>query len=285
MTTLSESAFAKVNLTLDVLGIRDDGYHELESVMQTISLCDDIQINVGTKRPWIMHCSREDIPADERNLAWKAAKFFFENTKIDPDGLEINITKRIPSEAGLGGGSSDAGAVLRALNSYYGQPYSIAELAKLGALVGSDVPFCVVGGTAMVKGRGEHVRRLPNLPECTFVLCKPDFSSSTPVLYKKLDETVILKHPNNHAMEQALMKKDLQSIAKNIYNVFDPVVADEHDEINIIKSAFYHAGALGQQMSGSGTTVFGIFSDHDAAERIYNALKNQYPNTFIAKQV
>ena len=140
MITLFEPAYAKVNLTLDVLGKRDDGYHELQSIMQGISLRDDIEIDVGTGKPWKLLCSAEGIPCDERNLAWKAAKIYCDTMKKDPDGLEIRILKRIPNEAGLGGGSADAAAVLRALNRHYGEPLSILALAELGAQVGSDVP-------------------------------------------------------------------------------------------------------------------------------------------------
>ena len=164
MTTLYEGAFAKVNLTLDVLGKREDGYHDLQSVMQTLSIRDDVEIDVGTGKPWSLSCSREDLPQDERNLAWKSAKVFCEQLKIDPQGLAIRITKRIPSEAGLGGGSADAAAVLRALNRAYDAPLSIPALCELGAQVGSDVPFCVMGGTAIVEGRGELLTKLPPAP-------------------------------------------------------------------------------------------------------------------------
>ena len=187
MTTLFEGAFAKINLTLDVLGKRPDGYHDLKSVMQTISIRDDIEIDVDTERPWVLHCDKDGVPTDERNLAWKAAKVFYEQTKLQTSGIEIRITKRIPMEAGLGGGSADAGAVLRALNSHYGNPLSILALAELGSLVGSDVSFCTLCGTAMVEGRGEKLRKLPDMPDCCFVVCKPDFASSTPELYKRID--------------------------------------------------------------------------------------------------
>lgn len=154
MTTLYEGAFAKLNLTLDVLGRREDGYHDLKSVMQTISIRDDVELDVGTGKPWTLECSQEGIPTDSTNLAWKAAEVFCQTLKKDPQGLAIRITKRIPSGAGLGGGSADAAAVLRALNRHYGSPLSVLALAELGAQVGSDVPFCVVCGTAMVEGRG-----------------------------------------------------------------------------------------------------------------------------------
>ena len=175
MTTLYEGAFAKLNLTLDVLGKREDGYHDLKSVMQTISIRDDVEIDIGTGKPWSLECSAEGIPTDRKNLAWKAAEVFCQEMKKDPDGISIRIHKRIPSGAGLGGGSADAAAVLRALNRHYGSPLSVLALAELGARVGSDVPFCVLCGTAMVEGRGERLRKLPDLPDCVFVVCKPDF--------------------------------------------------------------------------------------------------------------
>lgn len=285
MTTLYEGAFAKLNLTLDVLGKREDGYHDLKSVMQTISIRDDVEIDVGTGKPWCLKCDKEGIPTDERNLAWKAAKVYFDTIGKDPDGLEIRITKRIPSEAGLGGGSADAAAVLRALNRHYGEPLSILALAELGAQVGSDVPFCTLCGTAMVEGRGERLRKLPNMPECVFVVCKPDFSCSTAELYKKLDEAAIAKHPDNQAMESALLAGDLGKVAENIWNVFDPVVTADHLELNYIKSIFNSYGSVAQQMTGSGSAVFGIMPNFEYAAVVCNMLKDNYPQVFIAMPV
>lgn len=285
MMTLYEGAFAKVNLTLDVLGRREDGYHDLRSVMQTISIRDDIEIDIGTGKPWVLHCSAEGIPEDERNLAWRAAKVYFDAIKKDPDGLEIRITKRIPSQAGLGGGSADAGAVLRALNRHYGDPLSILALAELGAQVGSDVPFCTLCGTAMVEGRGERLRKLPDMPDCVFVVCKPDFSASTPELYRKLDGVAIPRHPDNRAMESALLAGDLGKVAENIYNVFDPVVTADHLEMNYIKSIFNSYGSLAQQMTGSGSAVFAVLPSFEYAAVVCQMLKENYPQVFIAKPV
>lgn len=285
MTTLYEGAFAKVNLTLDVLGKRSDGYHDLQSVMQTISIRDDVEIDVGTGKPWRLLCTREDIPTDETNLAWKAAKVYCDAMKRDPDGLEIRIVKRIPSQAGLGGGSADAAAVLRALNRHFGSPLSILALAELGAQVGSDVPFCVVGGTAMVEGRGERLRKLPDMPDCVFVVCKPDFSVSTPELYQKIDTVAIPHRPDNQAMESALLAGDLGKIADNLYNVFDPVVTADNLELNYIKSICNSYGSLGQQMTGSGSAVFAILENFEYAAVVCNMLKENYPNIFIAKPV
>lgn len=285
MTTLYEGAFAKLNLTLDVLGKREDGYHDLQSVMQTISVRDDVEIDIGTGKPWTLECSMEGIPTDSTNLAWKAAEVYCTALKKDPDGIAIRIVKRIPSGAGMGGGSADAAAVLRALNHHYGDPLSILALAELGAEVGSDVPFCVLCGTAMAEGRGERLRKLPDLPDCVFVVCKPDFSVSTPELYRKLDTVAIAKHPDNRAMESALIAGDLEKIADLIFNVFDPVVTAEHLELNYIKSICNTYGALGMQMTGSGSAVFAIMPNFEYAAVVCNMLKENYPNVFIAKPV
>ena len=285
MTTLYEGAFAKVNLTLDVLGKREDGYHDLQSVMQTLSIRDDVEIDVGTGKPWSLSCSREDIPQDERNLAWKAAKVFCEQLKIDPQGLAIRITKRIPSEAGLGGGSADAAAVLRALNRAYDSPLSIPALCELGAQVGSDVPFCVMGGTALVEGRGELLTRLSPAPEFFLVVCKPDFSVSTPELYQALDETFIEKRPDQKAMQLNLQKGDLLGIGGSLCNVFEPVVMQKHFDINYIRSMMYTYGAYGAQMTGSGSAVFGIYDSFEYATVACTMLKDKYSQIFLAKTV
>ena len=285
MTTLFEPAYAKLNLTLDVLSKRDDGYHDLQSVMQTISLRDDIEIDIGTEKPWRLHCSDEDIPCDETNLAWKAAKVFFDALKLEPNGIEIRITKRIPSQAGLGGGSADAAAVLRALNRHYDSPLSILALAELGSRVGSDVPFCVIGGTAMVEGRGERLRKLPDMPDCVFVVCKPAFSVSTPELYRKLDQTVIAHHPNNMAMESALLFGDPSKLAQEVYNVFVRVVTADHLELNYIKSISNSYSSLAQQMTGSGSAVFAIMPSFEYAAVVCSMLKDHYPQVYIAKPV
>ena len=285
MTTLYEGAIAKLNLTLDVLGKRQDGYHDLRSVMQTVSIRDDIEIDVGTGKPWCLRCDKEGIPCDETNLAWKAAKVYCDTLGKDPDGIEIRITKRIPAQAGLGGGSADAAAVLRALNRHYGDPLSILALAELGARVGSDVPFCTVCGTAMVEGRGEQIRKLPDMPDCIFVVCKPDFSVSTPELYRKLDETTIPKHPDNMAMESALLAGDIGKVADLLFNVFDPLVTGEHLELNYIKSIFNSYGSLGQQMTGTGSAAFCILPSFEYAAVVCNMLKENYPEVYICKPV
>ena len=285
MTTLYEGAFAKLNLTLDVLDKRPDGYHDLKSVMQTVSVRDDVEIDLDTGKPWSLHCDMEGVPCDERNLAWKAAKLYLDTMGKDPNGLEIRIKKRIPVGAGMAGGSADAAAVLRALNWHYGEPLSIGALAELGAQIGSDVPFCTICGTAMVEGRGERIRKLPDMPDCLFVICKPEFSVSTPELFRKLDEETIGKRPNHQLMESAILSGDLGRVCEQVYNVFDPVVTKDHLELNYIKSIFNSYGAVTYQMTGSGSAVFAVVTEFEFAAVICNMLKDNYPQVFIAKPV
>ena len=285
MITLSEKAYAKLNLSLDVLCRREDGFHDLKSVMQTVSLHDTVELAVGTGQPWKLICGREDIPCDERNIAWKAAKLYCDAIGKDPEGLTIRIEKNIPSGAGMGGGSADGAAVLRALNRYYGEPMNEAQLADLGAKAGSDVPFCVWGGTVMCEGRGEIMRRLKDCPKCIIVGCKPEFSVSTPVLFRKIDSVQIMKHPDNDAMEAAIEAGDIHAIAREIYNVFDPVVSEDHPEISHIKEVCRRYGAWAAQMTGSGSVVFAVMPDMKSAEKAAQELKETYPQVFITEPV
>lgn len=285
MTLLREKAWAKLNLTLDVLGKRPDGFHDLKSVMQTVSLYDLVELELGTGAEWKLECSREDIPCNASNLAWKAAALYCGAMGKDPGGITIRIEKHIPSGAGMGGGSADAAAVLRALNRHYGDPLTVAELADLGAMIGSDVPFCVMGGTVMCEGRGEILRKLPNIPKCIFVGCKPEFSVSTPALYRQIDAVEIRKHPDNDAMEAAIAAGDSGAIVREIHNVFDPVVSASHPEIDHIKGVCNAHGALAVQMTGSGSVVFAVMPDMASAEAARKELEKTYPQAFIAEPV
>ena len=285
MTTLTEGAFAKLNLTLDVLDRRPDGYHNLSSVMQTISVRDDVELILNDSGRWSLICDREDVPKDETNLAWRAAEIFFQPLGGRPDGLEIRLTKRIPSGAGLGGGSADAAAVLRALNRWREYPLSVYALCELGAQVGSDVPFCVLCGTALVEGRGERLTKLADAPEMFYVVCKPKLSFSTPELYRKLDETPVTRHPDAQQMQSALLSGDLEAVGKALGNVFEEAVVLDNPEINYIKSIFMTYGAYGAQMTGSGSAVFGIFDSFEYAAVACMMLKENYSEVFIAKNV
>ncbi len=298
MQIITESAFAKLNLTLDVLGTRPDGYHNIRSIEQTISLRDDVTVNVETGAPWALHCYREALhedgefvpitdgfPQDGDNLAWRAAEVFFQRTDIDPQGLEIFINKRIPTQAGLGGGSADAAAVLRALNRHYNAPLSLPALCELGGTVGSDVPFCTLCGTALVEGRGELLTPLPPAPEMYFVICKPDFSVSTPELYAKLDEADISKRPEHKVMMANLQKGQLLGIGGSLCNVFEPLVLQEHFDINYIRSVMITYGAYGAQMTGSGSAVFGIYDSFEYASVACAMLKEKYHDIYLATTV
>lgn len=285
MIAVLEPAYAKLNLTLDVLGLREDGYHDLKSIMQTVDYCDDIRLDIGTGLPWNLTCTDPDIPNDSRNLAWKAARAFYDATGIADEGLTIHITKRIPSQAGMGGGSSDAAAVLRGLNRHYGNPVDLMALADIGAKVGSDVPFCVLGGTVMCEGRGERLRPITSMPDCVILVCKPEFSMSTPALYRVLDEAGIDVHPDNDAMELAIGRGDLTAIGSLLSNVFDPVVSASYPLMDQLRQMYMDSGALGCQMSGSGSAFFGIMPDRESAERLAPGLAKLCKEVFITKPV
>lgn len=285
MTTLRELACAKINITLDILGKRPDGYHDLKSIMQTVSLHDVVELDIGTGNPWALSCGKPDIPCDERNLAWKAAKLYCDAVGKDPDGIAIRIEKNIPSGAGMAGGSADAAAVLRALNRYYEDCMTLEELADLSAKIGSDIPFCVLGGTVMCEGRGEVMRRLRDMPKCIILGCKPEFSVSTPVLFHKIDSVDIYRHPDNDAMEAAIEAGDMAGICSLIYNVFDPVVSEDHPEIDHIKGICNACGAVATQMTGSGSVVFAVMPDMASAESAMEELKKTYAQVFITEPV
>ena len=283
MITLTGSAFAKVNLTLDVLGKREDGYHDLRSVMQAISLHDDITLELNTGKPWQMACDAEGVPCDSRNLAWKAGRVFYDAIGWEPEGVSFQIKKRIPSQAGLGGGSADAAAVLRMLNEWRNAPFSIQELCALGAEIGSDVPFCVLGGTALAEGRGERLTKLPDAPQMFLAVCKPNAAFSTPKLFAKLDAVTVTKRPDTGAMCSALQRGDKAAIGSCLCNVFEQAVADSFPELAEMKSVLLASGALGAQMTGSGSAVFGIFETEAAAQAACKKLSGM--KVFCAKTV
>ena len=301
MKELTEGAFAKVNLTLDVLDKREDGYHNLRSIMQTVSLHDDVHVTVGCEG-WQIHCYREvlppdadentepelvtcGLPQDRENLAWKAAEAVYARIGKKPEGLEIFINKRIPLEAGLGGGSADAAAVLRALNRAYDSPLSIPALCELGAQVGSDVPFCVMGGTALVEGKGELLTRLPPAPEFFVVICKPDFPISTPELFHRVDARTSRCRPDTEGICAALADGDMPRLARRMYNVFEDVLTHREGEIAAIKSRLLDGGALGAVMSGTGSAVFGIFADADSAAYAKRRLARDYVECFLTETI
>ncbi|MBE6956147.1 MAG: 4-(cytidine 5'-diphospho)-2-C-methyl-D-erythritol kinase [Ruminococcaceae bacterium] len=286
MRTIEVKAPAKINLTLDVLGKREDGYHDLRMVMQSVSLCDTLTLADGGGEGVRVSSNLDFLPCDERNLAAAAALAFWRALNIPAQPLDITLNKVIPVCAGLGGGSSDAAAVLRGMNLRHDTGLSLTELAQIGEQVGSDVPYCVLGSTALAEGRGEVLRELPKLPQCWVVLCKPDFSVSTPALFGKIDSVRLRCHPDTEGMLRALGQGDLPGVARRLYNVFEDALPERcADKVNQVKSVLIDCGALGAVMSGTGSAVYGLFDQEQAARQAERELLALYPETFLAQSV
>lgn len=282
---IDEKAYAKLNISLDVTGKREDGYHNMLMVMQSISLSDELHIELNDSGSVTSRSNFRFVPGDDRNLAVKAAKVFFAKLGDKCSGAHIYIKKHIPVGSGMGGGSADAAAVLKALNRNFDSPYSPAELADIGAEVGSDVPFCVIGGTALVQGRGELISPLPSMPKCRFVVCKPSFSISTPELFKKLDTVPNRRHPDTAGIVEALEAGDLNRVCRRMYNVFEEVSDRRFRCVAEIKSILLDHGALGAVMTGSGSAVFGVFDNDGKAETACAILKKEHGFCCLAEGV
>ena len=279
-------AFAKLNLTLDILGKREDGYHDLRMVMQSITLADTLTLEENRGEGLRVSANLRFLPTGEKNLAAAAALRFWEALGREPENLDIRIEKRIPVCAGMAGGSSDAAAVLRALNQRAGDPFSPKELARLGERVGSDVPYCVLGGTALAEGRGEVLTPLPPLPRCWVVACKPDFPISTPELFAQADRVKLRRRPDTAGLVAALEAGDLGGVARRMYNVFEDVLpARLYTRVAEIKNVLIQCGALGANMSGSGPTAFGLFDRLEAAQEARACLAQRYRDTFLCETV
>ena len=279
-------AFAKLNLTLDILGKREDGYHDLRMVMQSITLADTLTLEENQGEGLRVSANLRFLPTGEKNLAAAAALRFWEALGREPENLDIRIEKRIPVCAGMAGGSSDAAAVLRALNQRAGEPFSPRELAKIGERVGSDVPYCVLGGTALAEGRGEMLTPLAPLPRCWVVACKPDFPISTPELFAQADRVKLRRRPDTAGLAAALEAGDLGGVARRMYNVFEDVLpARLYTRVAEIKNILIQCGALGANMSGSGPTAFGLFDRLEAAQEARACLAQRYRDTFLCETV
>ena len=283
MTTITLPAYAKLNLTLDILGKRADGYHDLAMVMQSITLHDAVTVTL-TNTPGIV-CRCGTLPGDDSNLAVKAAKAFFAETGIAPRGLAIDIEKRIPMQAGMAGGSTDAAAVLHALRTLLAPELSIEQLEKIGETVGSDVPYCVRGCTALAEGRGEKLTTLKNAPRFHVVVCKPDFPLSTPTLFQRSDAVKIADRPDTEGMLQAIEDSDALGVSARVFNVFEAVLDVEEREVFATKERLLSLGAAAAAMTGSGPTVFALFTDAQTAQTAYDALKADYAQTYLAEFV
>ena len=278
-------AYAKINLTLDILGKRPDGYHDLEMVMQSVGLYDEVTVKLNENTEISVKSSSALLSDGQSNTAYKAARQFFEYSGISDKGASIEIRKNIPMEAGMAGGSADAAAVIIALNRLCHTDYSDEILCEIGVKVGADVPFCIVGGTMLAEGKGEVLSRLPALSGFqkapVILLCKPDIGVSTGRAYSAVDhcDPAALVRPDADAMRKALSEQNVRGIADNIGNVFEQVLRIEVCED--IKKEMLDGGALGSCMTGSGTTVFGIFDSQECAKQTAFTLRKTYQNTFL----
>lgn len=256
-------AFAKINLGLDVLGRLENGYHEVRMVMQTVGICDELELK-RTREGITLSCDDGSLPLDERNLAYKAARIMKDEYGIG-DGIHIRLKKNIPAAAGMAGGSSDAAAVFKGINRLFDLGCSLEELYRLGVRVGADVPYCVLGGTALAEGIGERLTPLTPAPDCCVVVAKPGISVSTRYVYEHLDAEGIERHPDIDGMVSAIEKQSLQGILDRMGNVLECVTVRKYPVIEDIKRRLRELGALNSLMSGSGPTVFGIFLDQETA--------------------
>ena len=267
-------ALAKINLGLDILGKREDGYHEVKMIMQTIGLHDDLEIR-KTKTPGIqVKTNLYYLPTNENNLVYKAAKLLMDEFQIQ-DGVSIQLKKRIPVAAGMAGGSSDGAAVLWGINQMYGLGLSMQALMERGVRLGADVPYCIQRGTALAEGIGEKLSVLPPMPKCTILIAKPGISVSTKFVYENLHANDLKpeQHPDVDSMIEAMRQKDLGLLCSRMGNVLETVTIPAYPVINEIKRTMMDNGAIGSMMSGSGPTVFGIFDSPVAAKQAMKAVR------------
>ena len=284
LTSILLKARAKINLTLDVTGKREDGYHFVKMIMQTISLYDTLLIKKVQKPGIWLKCDVKWLPCDERNIAYKAAALMIETFGIK-EGVSISIRKRIPVAAGLAGGSADCAAVIKGMNEIFKLGLDEEKLMELGSKLGSDVPFCIMEGTALAEGTGNILTRIESCPELNMVLVKLPVSVSTATVYKNLNCYELPFHPDTEKMLVYIKNKDDEGIASALSNVLETVTIKMHPRIDTIKDKLVEKGALGAVMSGSGPTVFGIFADKQAACEAADSLRSEMKlkNVYVVK--
>ncbi len=276
-------AYAKVNISLDIVGKREDGYHLLEMIMQSIDLYDELNIE-KQKKDITIKCNKPYVPTDERNLAYKAAKLFIEKYNID-SGVNISIKKNIPVCAGLAGGSTDGAAVLKVMNKLFNVGASDEELMELGLKLGADVPYCIKGGTALCKGIGEEVTQLSNFKDKILVLVKPPFGVSTKTVYQEFDLSKVKSHPDTNLLIKGIEDNNLILVSNNMKNLLENVTLRKHKVLINIKEEMKNQGAVGAMMSGSGPTVFAFFDDMLKAQKCFEKMKTKYNDVFITRTI
>ena len=276
MNSIQLKSRAKINLSIDVLGKREDGYHLVEMIMQTIDLFDKIKIFSLKEDTIIIESNSLDIPLDSTNIVYKAADLIKKQYNIK-EGVKIIIEKNIPIAAGMAGGSSNAAAVLVGLNQLWQLKLSENKLKELGLKLGADVPFCIGGQTALAENIGEKLTKIDGLSENIFILvCKPELFVSTKEIYEEIDSKIIEKRPNNKLLIQLLKENKIQQIADNMYNVLEEVTRERYPVIEEIEKIMMENDALGSMMSGSGPTVFGLYINREDAENCKNKLLKKW---------
>lgn len=266
-------AYAKINLGLDVVGRLENGYHVVKMVMQTVGIYDALtfeKIPEGIR----ITADNGELPTNEDNLIYKAAKLMCERYGVR-EGIQIHLQKNIPIAAGMAGGSTDAAATMKGINELFALNVPMQELMELGVKIGADVPYCIMGGTALAEGIGEKLTRLPDAPNCYLLVAKPDINVSTKYVYEHLDAEGVAVHPDIDGMVQAVREGSLQGIIDRMGNVLETVTVRTHPVIDQLKSRMRGLGAEGSMMSGSGPTVFGIFTDEKKAQEAYRVMKEE----------
>lgn len=276
-------AYAKVNISLDIVGKREDGYHLLKMIMQNIDLYDEIILEKNNK-DIIIECNKSYVPTDSRNLAYKAAMAFKERYDIS-EGVKIKIVKNIPVSAGLAGGSTDAAAVLKIMNKLFEVNASDEELMELGLKLGADIPYCIKGGTALCEGVGEVITELKPFKDKIIVLVKPSFGVSTKEVYKGFDIEKVKKHPETEMLIKAMEDNDLSYVAYNMKNLLENVTLKKHKILINLKEEMNKYGAINSMMSGSGPTVFAFFDDMLKAQKCFEKMKEKYTEVFLTRTI
>lgn len=283
MNSIDLKSRAKVNLSIDVLGKREDGYHLVEMIMQTIDLYDKLKITEIEENSILIKSNSLDIPLNEDNIMYKAVKLLKNQFNIEK-GIEISIEKNIPVAAGMAGGSSNAAAVLVGLNKLWNLGLSENELKDIGLKLGADVPFCITGGSALAEGIGEELTNIKGLPEdLNILVCKPNIFVSTKEVYQSLNMDKVKRRPQNKELIDALQKEDVKFISENMVNVLEEVTSLKYSEIGQIEDIMIKNKALGSMMSGSGPTVFGLFDNKDCAIKAKEDLQAKYNQVYLVK--
>jgi len=272
MENLKLKAYAKINLSIDLLGKRDDGYNEVKMIMQTVNIFDEIYLN-KIEDGIVIECDNDNVPKGSQNIVYKVASLMF-NTYNIKSGLKIKIVKNIPQEAGLGGGSADAAATIEGINKLFNLNLDLDKLLKIGVQIGADVPYCIYKNTVIATGIGEKLTRINNFDDVDVVIVKPNFGVSTKEVYEGFDYSLKKEHPDFKVLLKAIEDKDIDSVANNMVNVLETVTQNRNPIIKEIKSELMKYGALGAMMSGSGPTVFALYKNYDMAKVAYDLLKD-----------